>query len=256
MAVALLVLMLGAGAALASTSDGSIDTAEPCPTTTETPAPDPVTTETPAPDPLTTDAPDPTDTGTSTESPDASCTDEGDATDETGDDESADDGNDPSDGSTDSSDEGGKATATTADCDVAAGIDPSAPPTTTEPATGLDNAIQQVYRNCVAHPNAGLVNALHHLTENRDAKALRDAAHETAAADRAAAKAERKAAHDAAKAAHMAESHGKSGEHATARAGATATAAAEVRPRRIVRGPALRAGPRRVAASDRCRMSW
>jgi hypothetical protein len=77
-----------------------------------------------------------------------------------------------------------------AECNTAAGVDPTADPAAESTrTTGLDNAIEHVLANCLKNPGApGLPNALEHLVAN----------------------AERKAAHDAAKAAGE---HGNSGEH-------------------------------------------
>lgn len=103
-----------------------------------------------------------------------------------------------------------------ADCNAAAGIEPDDGSTddtgdTDEPVkvTGLDNAIEHVLANCLKNPQApGLLNALAHLTANRE----KHEAH-------AAAKAEKKAAHAAAKAQKHAggpghgKGHGSDGEH-------------------------------------------
>ena len=102
-----------------------------------------------------------------------------------------------------------------AECNTAAGIDPTAAPSANPAAvTGLDDAISHVLANCIKNPQApGLVNAVERLMANQERKALHDAAHdEGAAAAREAAKADRQAAHDAAKAAKQA-SHGNSGTH-------------------------------------------
>ena len=218
MAIALFLLMVGTSAALAATASDSADATDPCPTLTETASPEASTdvsdaTDAPAVDdpsiePSVEPSTEPSDDPTCDESPEPSETETETETPEPSETESGEDGSD-SPSSVDA-----------AACAEAAGIDPNAEPTDApEHVTGLDNAIQHVYANCVAHPNEGLVNALEHLVANRDAKAARDQAKAEAAAARAQAKADRKAAHDAAEHGgggghgHGWETHGHSGSH-------------------------------------------
>jgi outer membrane biosynthesis protein TonB len=61
-----------------------------------------------------------------------------------------------------------------AECNTAAGVDPSATaaPPTGEKLTGLDNAISHVLENCLKNPQApGLANALEHLVANQERQA-------------------------------------------------------------------------------------
>ena len=202
--IAALALILGGGAALASTGDE--------------PASDPSCATQPSTDITVDPAPDlaeepPTDPS---EEPDASCDDQGE-------DEGTDPSEDPDVSDTENESETSaddpSATETPspvdreAECNEAAGIDPTAPPGTESPAPlkGLDNAIAHVLANCLKNPDApGLPNALKHLVANRDRKALHDAEHEADKSARDAAKEARKAAHDAAKSEKV---HGSSGEH-------------------------------------------
>src|SRR6266508_3207497 len=70
-------------------------------------------------------------------------------------------------------------------------------------ATGLDNAIERVLANCIKNPQApGLLNALQHLADNREAHAAHEAE-----------KADRRAAHDAAKAERQAAKAAKGHGH-------------------------------------------
>jgi hypothetical protein len=100
-----------------------------------------------------------------------------------------------------------------AECKAAAGISdsvgPPPDPATDTKATGLDHAIEVVLGNCIKNPQApGLLNALRHLSENRDHHVARDAEQAARKAAHDEEKAARRAEHDAAKAAHE-ESHGK-----------------------------------------------
>jgi len=202
--IATLALIMGGGAALASTGDEPVPdpscTSQPSTDTSVDPAP---LAEDPADEPST----DPS------EAPDATCDDQGD---DQGTDPS--EAPDPSDTQSETSADDQSTTDTPspdreAACNEAAGIDPTAPPATESPVPvkGLDNAIAHVLANCLKNPDApGLPNALKHLIANRDRQALHDAEREAAKAARDAEKAARKAAHDAAKGEKV---HGNSGEH-------------------------------------------
>lgn len=107
-------------------------------------------------------------------------------------------------------------------CEEAAGIVDEVPtegeeteePLEEETLTGLDNAIDRVLANCIKNPQApGLLNALEHLTANRERHEARMEAHAEWKAEKAEAQAAKRAEHEAWKAEKAAGGHGNAGSH-------------------------------------------